>query len=371
MIFRLSINKTLLVLLLLFNINNKTHSQINHTMPTKGVELKIHYSFLAPHYDYVSILCEQHFHIYQLNIFKAGNHLKEWDSLYNYPQYGVSLIYSPLSSPNYLGFGVAAAPFINFPLHRSNNLSLSLFIGSGIGFIEKPYDPRSNFMNQAIGSKINVPLLGQFDLRYRVNRFSEISAGISITHFSNGKIKTPNLGINNIGIFTGYARHLAVENNLKPSANKRNIKNFLEYNLFIAGAIKQNYPIGGKYYLYTVCSFNAKKIIKNKSKLGAGTDIFYDYSERAYFQNKGIEKPDIIYIKPAVYALYDIILGRSSVFFHIGTYLYAFAKNQGIGMIYDRVGVQYYFNDLLSAQLSLKTHLSRADAIELALNFSF
>lgn len=357
-------------IILLFHFYSHNTCAQDYQKPTIGAEIKIHYAFLMAHHNHMRILTEQHFPIYQLNLFKSGNHGKEWQQLYRFPQYGLSILYSPLSSPNYMGFGIGIVPFINFPMYQKNRFSTNFFVGSGIGFIEKPFHITENYKNEAIGSHLNAVLMGQTDFRFRISQYTDISAGISITHFSNGKAKTPNLGINNIGIFTGFTRHFPIKNEVKVINSKKDHR-LWEHNFFFSVSMKQIYPVGGKNYLYTAYSLNTKRIMNKKRKIGAGIDVFYDYSDRAHFQNKGFDNPDITYIKPALYALHDFRLGKMSIFFHIGTYLYAFDKNQHVGMIYDRVGIQYYFNDFISSLVALKTHYAKADCIEWSLNLSF
>jgi hypothetical protein len=361
--------KNTAIIILFLPYPQSTHAQEHHN-PTFGAEIKTHYAFLMSHHNHMRILTEQHFPIYQLNLFKYGNHGKEWQKLYNYPQYGLSIIYSPLSSPNYMGYGFGIVPFLNFPMYQNNRFSANFFVGSGIGFIEKPFHITENYKNEAIGSRLNAVLMGQTDLRYRISQNADISAGISITHFSNGKARTPNLGINNVGIFAGYAHHFPVKKEIKSIKSTEEDK-LWENNFFFSASMKQIYPVGGKNYLYTAYSLNTKRILNKKRKIGAGIDVFYDYSDRAHFKNKGFDNPDITYIKPAIYALHDYRLGKMSIFIHIGTYLYAFDKNQHVGMIYDRVGIQYYFNDLISSLIALKTHYATADCIEMSINLSF
>lgn len=361
--------KKILLIITCFLFSYYVFSQTEN-QATYGVELKTHYAFLMPHHKHMRILQNQHFPVYQLNFFKNGNFGREWQSLYNNPQHGFSVIYSPLSSPEHLGFGVGIFPFVNFHVFEKNKFSVAFFVGAGLGFVQKPFSIRENYKNEAVGSRFNAVLAGQADFRYRASASSEISAGLSLTHFSNGKIKTPNLGINNCGIFLGYAYHLKPE---KPIETKPafSMEKTYEFNFFFAGSTKQNYPVGGKNYLYTAYSMNVKRIMGHKRKIGAGLDMFYDYSDRAYFESIGFSKRDITYVKPAIYFIHDFTLSRVSILIHIGTYLYAFEKNQDVGMIYDRVGIQYYFNQNISTHIALKTHYAKADCIEIALNLSF
>ncbi len=346
-------------------------TEAQNSIPAEyGIELKTHYGFLMAHHTYMRILQEQHFPILQLNFFKKGNFGKEWQSMYHFPQYGVSLIYSPLSSPKYLGKGIAVVPFMNFRIFTHEKVSFKFFVGSGIGYIEKPFNIRENYKNEAIGSRFNAVLAGQADFRYKITPSAEISSGLSITHFSNGKHKTPNLGINNLAVYFGIAKYLPSNKSYKQPEILEESKRW-EKNFFFALSSKQNYPVGGNNYLYTAYSFNVKRFIGRKSKFGIGTDIFYDFSDRAHFRSVGFNKPDLTYIKPALYILHDFRIGKVSLFIHVGTYLYTFENNQDYGMIYDRAGIQYYFNKYLSTHIALKTHYARADCIELAINLSF
>jgi hypothetical protein len=359
--------KCLLFAFLVQNCSISFGQYENHA--ASGIELKTHYAFLMPHHNHMRILQEQHFPIYQLNFFRKGDFGREWQALYNFPQHGISVVYSPLSSPEYLGYGLGIFPFINFHVYNSKWISCTFFVGAGLGYVQKPFHFAENYKNEAIGSRFNAILSGQADFRYRLSETTEISTGISITHFSNGKAKTPNLGINNCGIYAGLAYNIPRDQPSEKQPFSKDEKK-QEFNFFFAGSFKQNYPVGGKNYLYTAYSLNTKRVISPKRKIGAGIDVFYDYSDRAHFQGKGFDKPDMTYIKPALYLLHDFRLSRISIFIHVGTYLYAFEKNQEFGMIYDRVGIQFYLNQFFSTHVALKTHYAKADCIEFALNLS-
>jgi hypothetical protein len=341
--------------------------------PFAGVEIKTHYAFLMPHHEHMLMLNQQNFPILQISFFRDGDHGFDWQKLYRFPPHGISMVWSPLSSPDYIGQGFAVMPFVNFYLIKKKKFSTSFFAGTGLGYISKPFDIRENYKNQAIGSRFNAAMMGQLEMRYRISDQISLSCGSSLTHFSNGKVKTPNLGINNVGFFVGYSQYFPVKENTREAKEVDFYKNTdkWEKNIFVAAAVKQNYPVGGKSYLYTDYSFNVKRVFSQKGKFGAGIDIFYDFSDKAHFEMIGYDEPAIQYTKPAIYGLYDFRLGRTSIFLHVGTYLYAYRKNQDVGMIYDRVGIQVYLSENISALVALKTHYAKADCIEWALNYSF
>jgi hypothetical protein len=337
--------------------------------PAWGIESKLHYGFLVPHHDYMLIMSERHYSVLQFNLFKSGNHNNEWNTLYDFPQYGISVIYSPLSSPQYLGNAFGILPFINFPLFQSQKCSFSFYTGAGIGYLTKKFDRIENYRNHAIGSHLNAALMGQFDFRVLITDNIELSSGLSVLHFSNGKISVPNLGINTVSSYIGCAYHIPIETEKTSEKLHEQFKEKKwEHSVFFGMAIKQLYPVGGGYYPASSLSYNIKQVRNKKRKIGLGMDLFYDYTDRESFIRKGFDKSDITYLKQGIYLAHDYRLGKMSIILHLGTYLYAFEKNQGVGMIYDRVGVQYYFNERLSAHVALKTHYAKADFIEWAIN---
>ena len=328
--FRLSFREILLILLMQFALKGVSQSD----KPSSGIELKTHYGFLMPHHEYMLKLNQQHFPIFQFSYFREGDHGFGWQKLYRFPQHGISVVWSPLSSPDYLGQGLAVMPFVNFRMIKQKKFSTSFFVGAGLGYIEKPFDMRENYKNQAIGSRFNAAMMVQLEMKYRLSDFASLSCGASLTHFSNGKAKTPNLGINNAGFFAGYSQYFPLKKNVTERKDNvfYNNEDKWEKNIFFATAIKQNYPVGGKSYLYTNWSFNIKRIYSPKGKFGAGIDIVYDFSDKAHFEMQGSDESSILFAKPAIYGLYDFRLGRTSVFMHLGTYLYAYEKNQNVGI---------------------------------------
>jgi hypothetical protein len=67
----------------------------------------------------------------------------------------------------------------------------------------KPYHPDLNPYNVLIGSKINAYLNTNFYLDWMLSRTLDLTAGISLTHFSNGNTRFPNAGLNTAGAKAG------------------------------------------------------------------------------------------------------------------------------------------------------------------------
>ena len=54
-----------------------------------------------------------------------------------------------------------------------------------------------------MGSKMNAFLNVDFFLNWMVTREVDFSAGVSLSHFSNGNTKFPNAGLNSVGLRAG------------------------------------------------------------------------------------------------------------------------------------------------------------------------
>jgi hypothetical protein len=115
---------------------------------------------------------------------------KEWHETYNYPDFGGYFLYQDFKS-NSLGENYSIGALYNFYFLNRN---LQFKIGQGLALCTNPYDKVENSKNRAFGSKIITNT--NFGLSYdNQNLFKNIGfhAGILFTHYSNGRVKSPNL----------------------------------------------------------------------------------------------------------------------------------------------------------------------------------
>jgi hypothetical protein len=126
---------------------------------------------------------------------------KEWHSLYNFPEYGAYFLFQDYKN-KLLGYNYALGAFYNFYF---SNRNLSFKMAQGIGITSNPYDKETNSKNKALGSKVmgNINLGLNYKKENVIDNFG-FQAGFLFTHFSNGRIKSPNSGINtyclNVGV---------------------------------------------------------------------------------------------------------------------------------------------------------------------------
>ncbi|WP_315824548.1 acyloxyacyl hydrolase [Paraflavitalea speifideaquila] len=97
----------------------------------------------------------------------------------------------------------AAFGFITFPFSNKRRNNFQIEPALGLTYNLKPYNPEHNVINDAIGAKFAVYFALNLGGKYKINREIDLLYGYDITHFSNGRTVTPNLGLNMMGFSVG------------------------------------------------------------------------------------------------------------------------------------------------------------------------
>ena len=243
--------------------------------------------------------------------------------------------------------------------------------GGGIGLIEKPYDRVTNFKNKAIGTKLNAAINLTPEARFFYNKKISFTTGLSLTHFSNGAFKTPNLGINITTVNTSVSYRFGNKLALPPrDSATAPLQKKTEFYMIGAIGFKENSPPGGpKYAAYTL-SVSAAKIISHKSRISAGLDLFYDSSLREQFGRDSIFNVPASHLSRAGLNVgYE--LGLGNLYFPVQSGIYMVTKYKEDGFIYSRIGARYTIKEHLIINLTLKTHFGVADYIESGIGYKF
>jgi hypothetical protein len=366
-------NKRIVLIFLIFGFV-AVQSLTAQDVPFKSklwMEGKVHYGFVIPHHDYMVHLTSQHLTMFELDLVQATNGKKLWEQLHHYPLKGISLLYSDLGGSDYLGKAIAIIPYINFNLTRGNKVNLFFRFGCGVGYLTKRFDRLENYKNTAIGSHFNAAIQMMYEMRWHATNRLEITAGIGLTHFSNGAIKTPNLGINIATLSAGLAYKMdknipeRIEQN-RPELNKKK----WEFNVIGIFGISELYAAYGPKYPAIVLSAFFLKPLSLKRKMGIGIDIFYDEANiesLARLNDPVKHKYEVI--RPGISCIHKIEFSHLSLIMQLGVYAYTRYKIDGY--IFDRLALQYCFGKHYLIHLGLKTHLFTADMIEYGIGYKF
>ncbi len=302
-----------------------------------------------------------------INFLKQTHGSKEWQKAYDLPDYGGYFLYQHFDN-EFLGANYSIGALYNFYfLHRN----LQLKVCQGITYVTKPYDKISNSKNKAFGSTImpNVNFGLSFKKENFINKFG-IQAGILFTHYSNGRSKSPNSGLNtyllNIGVnydFDGKSK-----NNNDTISSPVKFTQPLKYNFVFRTGVNESPIIGSGQCPFYHISFYLDKRINRKSALQLGTELFLTTSFKDFIIFKSIaypEKnidPNTDYKRVGLFVGHELFVNRISLEAQVGYYIYEPFKNDI--SIYDRIGMKYYVTDKISIGFMVKTHIFLAEALE-------
>lgn len=292
---------------------------------------------------------------------------EEWHSIYNYPDYGAYFLYQDFKN-EMLGKNYAAGAFYNFYFLKRN---INFKIAQGIAVTTNPYNKVTNSKNKAFGSKVMANI--NFALNYKKDNVIDklgLQAGLIFTHFSNGRFKSPNSGINT------YCLNLGVHYNFENIPNKKvdfiafkmDFKEPIRYNILFRTGLNESPVIGSGQKPFYHIGFYADKRLNRKSALQLGTELFLTTSFKELIKFRSIafpEKPLDIntdYKRVGVFIGHELFINRISLETQVGYYIYR--PFDFDVPIYDRVGMKYYLSKKVFTGFSLVTHGFLAEALE-------
>ncbi len=302
-----------------------------------------------------------------LSFLKQTHGKDEWHSAYNFPDYGVYLEYQNYNN-DFLGKVYAAGVQYNFYFLNRN---LELKLSQGIGYATNPYDKVENSKNKAFGSTLmantNIGLF--YKKEHLLDKFG-LQAGFLFTHFSNGRTKSPNSGINsfllNVGVNYDFSK--VTNKTIDTALVKKDFREPIKYNIVVRSGFNESPVIGSGQHPFYHIGFFVDKRFNSKSALQLGTDLFLTNSFKDFIKYKSVAFPELNidpntdYKRVGVFVGYELFVNRISLEAQVGYYVYRPFVNDIA--IYERVGFKYHINPKLFASFSVKTHMFLAEALE-------
>ncbi len=298
------------------------------------------------------------------------NGKKEWHQAYNYPDYGVSYHYLDFKN-HYLGVNHAVGIHYNFYFFNRN---LLFRISQGIGLTSNPYNKETNNKNNAFGTKIldNNYILLQYKKENIIDKIG-LQAGFMLNHFSNGRFKAPNYGINTLAFSIGLNYNLGekAEFIVDSLPSKVAYKEKIKYNFAFRTGISEA-PVAhlGQRQFYHIGLY-ADKRIGRKSALQLGTDVFFSRYLQDYIKFVSVAFPEnhdlytdakTDYKRVGLFVGHELFINKLSIETQLGYYVYKPFDYESD--VYQRIGIKYYLYKNIFAGFGLKTHSSRAEALE-------
>jgi len=336
---------------------------------TNAIEVSLFHGNVIPHTSDLYHL-QGHPDGMMVSLLKQTHGKDEWHSAYNFPDYGVYFQYQNYNN-NFLGKCYGVGALYNFYFF---NRHLELKVSQGIGYATNPYDKENNNKNKAFGSTFLSNT--NFGLQYKKELLIDklgIQAGVLFTHFSNGRTKTPNSGINtflvNVGLNYDFSN--SSKRTIETAAVKKNYSEAIKYNFVLRSGYNESAIIGSGLYPFYHASFFVDKRFNRKSALQIGTELFLTNSIKDYIKYMSNAYPEMNldpntdYKRVGLFTGYELFVNKISLEAQVGYYIYRPFKDDLI--VYDRIGFKYHFNPKIYSSFSVKTHLFYAEALEFGL----
>lgn len=337
------------------------------------LDVNYYYGSILPHSPKIKHLITEHpdgvFVSFQQKTFGK----KEWQSRLNYPDVGLTFHYQNNHNAT-LGDLYGLFGHYNFYFFKRN---LQLRIGQGIAYNTNPYDKEDNYRNMAFGTKWMPSTF--FMLNFQKENIWEglgIRSGLFLIHHSNGTIKTPNTSINTVGANIGLHYTFDHKNEriyLEKNENDSVFTEPIRYNLAFRTGVNESHIIGSGQHPFYFISLYADKRISRSSAFQLGLDVFLSMSLKkeiemmaVAFPEQNID-PNTDYKRVGIFGGYELFIDRFSLEAQLGWYLHDEYKTHDA--LYQHLGLKYHFHPNLFVGTALKTHFSKAEAMELMVGF--
>lgn len=307
-----------------------------------------------------------------LSFVNKTNGEKSWHKIFNYPDYGYFLTHQDYENPT-IGQNFGAGVFYDFYFFKRY---LSIKLAQGVAYNTNPHNLENNNKNTAFGSHFLFNTNLTIGLkRYNIFKNFGLQAGLTLTHFSNGRISSPNSGINTYNLNVGVNYNFE-----KPKPKLDSVTAFsmkytepVRYNFVARFGVNENPTIGSGQKPFYHLGVYADKRINRKSAIQIGIDAFFTTSKKEYIKYRAIAFPEkkvdinTDYRRIGVFIGHELFISKISLETQIGYYLYdPFAADW---RIYDRIGAKYYINKSLFGGLAIKTHGLLAEAAEFSIGY--
>jgi hypothetical protein len=318
---------------------------------------------------------------------------REWERAFNYPLVGIGIYNGNIGDPQYLGMPSGLYGFFHHPLFRRPRHHFDWELAIGLTYDLVQYNAETNPLNDAIGSSTTVYFNINLGGNYKLSEAYDLTYGLDLTHFSNGRTFSPNYGLNMAGLNVGLRYHYnpagrfirdldpSFDVRLRPVFNNRPLRPKSDYKesswlvYYGIGTVEHERKTieGGmvRYMTWSLFTDYARRY----SRMGSytiGVDLFYDGSVRELYY----EDPEVAEITDPVDMMsagihfgHALHIYKVNVETQFGFYFYEPSGYNG--NFYMRIAGRYTWDNDLFLQIALKTkNGAAADWIEWGVGYT-
>jgi len=363
--------KTLLLISIMVVANLPMPAQITHNL-----ELKVYAGRTLPHRNGMQHLAHNTLGG-ELNYYFVRNSDNFYDLKYKSPQQGIGISYNYLGDPNVLGSAVSAYSFMDFKLYNSKIFRLGLRINAGGAYLTRKYDINYNPENIAISTNICFYFGANINLAFRLPSGFELKLMPAFMHYSNGSVKKPNLGLNQVVLSLAVSKNISEKNETRTRNDYQDELSPHEAWIMGTCSTSDEFSVGyngrGGGFICSTSAIGYCYQYGKIGKVGASFDMLYNENMKYYYypDERGLVElynkfSDIIKFGASIG--HQLVYRRLELVTYLGVYVYN--KVWAYDWIYTRFGVRYYATNFMFLNLSLHANGFKARYIECGLGFS-
>jgi hypothetical protein len=342
----------------------KVNSQ-NRFIDDLKLQVNAHGGYILPEYPFLNALTKDYIRSLDVSLIKETRGKTYWEQIYKYPEYGISFFYSTLGNNEILGHEYALTYFFKLNYIAKKRFKFYQRVGIGGGYITKRFDLDENYMNVAVGSKLNVHFNTRLGTEFKLSEKLNFNLGISFDHFSNANTSEPNLGINYVTGFTGLSYRIGNSTEIK-SFSLEKFDKPKRLDLYISLGGKHPRSLSANYFLASSIALEYNKAITRVVKLGVGTDFFYDSSVKSQLKDFNRNYKSHYSVQTGIHFSQSFTYNRFSIELQEGIYL-GLTEKVDHYPIYNRGIVRFQLSDKYAIRIAMKSHLYILDYPEFGL----
>lgn len=315
---------------------NRPHREVikNLTYPYRGVDLKMGWQTLGK---------------------------QNWQQAFRYPSFGIGINWNTFKT-DILGDPVAAYFFTNFPQITTKYARLDLEVDLGVSYGINPYNSVTNPNNFSTGSTVNAFFGFYLEQSFHLCKYTDIFVSEGLTHYSNGALGFPNLGLNIPSLKFGI-RYIPnpisrLPKYTLPKPNKR-----WQINTYIGFGAK-TFLQATPYYKEILIAPTLYYRTGYKRRVGIGFEEAYNEVFKGHYNTRDYTGKQLL--TSAVFASHEFIIERFTILTQFGIYTHNKPRET---FYYERLGMAYYLAPSVRLSLAIKAHYIKAEYVEGGLIF--
>lgn len=288
---------------------------------------------------------------------------KAWHTAYRNPSFGIGFNYATFNTKT-LGNPASLYFFTHFPQYNANWGRMDLNVDFGFSYGIHPYNKETNPGNFSTGSKTNAFFGLYLEQSFNIGRHYDVFLAGGFTHYSNGALNWPNLGLNIPSVKVGmrYQPKASKVYRTKPEFERK-----FTFSTYIGGGSMFTFSSDTITYRSVLIQPSLNYRVGYKHRVGIGYEFAYNEGYRIHWSQERQNASGKELQFHSVFASHEFLIERFTILTQLAIYL----GNHPVDdkNYYERIGFAYYVTPWMRAALNLKAHYIKAEYVELGLIF--